>query len=251
MTRAFWVLLRRELGALLLSPIAYVLLLCMALVNGFDFLLSVNVLAQGGAKGWTVTQIYFSMVHFWFCLVILVPVLTMRLFSEEYKAGTIEPLVTAPVQDWDIVLSKFFSAWIIYALLWLPTVLAVVIFQIISKGQMPLAWGTLILSLTFVLVVGAFYTSIGMLCSSLTKNQAISAFICFTSIALLFFIGFLTFAIRDSWLRNIFYYIFTYQQMTEFAKGFFDSRPIVFYLSSAILLLVLTQRVLVTRRLKV
>jgi len=82
---------------------------CMALINGFSFSQCVAYLGQG-VKEFTVMQIYFYIFHFWFLLIILVPILTMRLFSEEYKTGTIEMLLTAPVLDGDVILSKFFRS---------------------------------------------------------------------------------------------------------------------------------------------
>ena len=78
MTRAFWTLWKRETGAILLSPIAWVLLTCMALINGFSFSQCVAYLGQG-VRELTVMQIYFYIFHFWFLLIILVPILTMRL----------------------------------------------------------------------------------------------------------------------------------------------------------------------------
>ena len=248
MTRAFWILWKREAGAILLSPIAWVLLPCMALINGFSFSQCVAYLGQG-VREFTVMQIYFYIFHFWFLLIILVPVLTMRLFSEEYKTGTIEMLLTAPVRDGDVILAKFAGALSFYILLWLPSLAGLVIFQLVTRNAVPVAWMPLGLSYLMVILVGMLYLSIGLFSSVLTKNQAVAAMISFTIIALLFFAGFLSYLVRDPGWRDALTYIFTLEQMRSFSAGLFDSRAVVFYLSGTAFFLILTQRVMAGRRL--
>ena len=248
MTRAFWILWKREAGAILLSPIAWVLLTCMALISGFSFSQCVAYLGQG-VREFTVMQIYFYIFHFWFLLIILVPVLTMRLFSEEYKSGTIEMLLTAPVRDGDVILSKFAGALAFYVLLWLPSLAGLAIFQWVTRNAVPVAWMPLGLSYLMVILVGMLYLSIGLFSSVLTKNQAVAAMISFTIIALLFFAGFLSYLVRDPGWRDALTYIFTLEQMRSFSAGLFDSRAVVFYLSGTVFFLILTQRVMAGRRL--
>ena len=249
MTRAFWVLWKREAGALLLSPIAWVLLTCMALVSGFSFSQCVAYLGQG-VREFTVMQIYFYIFHFWFLLIILVPVLTMRLFSEEYKTGTIEMLLTAPVRDGDVILSKFCGALAFYLILWVPSLLGLAVFQTVTGNTVPVAWMPLGLSYLMVTLVGMFYLSIGLFGSVLSRNQAVAAMISFTIIALLFFAGFLSYLVRDPGWREALTYVFTLEQMRSFSAGLFDSRPVVFYLSGTLFFLILTHRVMAGRRLK-
>jgi ABC-2 type transport system permease protein len=179
----------------------------------------------------------------------LVPVLTMRLFSEEYKTGTIEMLLTAPVRDGDVILSKFAGALSFYILLWLPSLAGLAIFQVVTRNAVPVAWIPLGLSYLMVILVGMLYLSIGLFSSVLTKNQAVAAMISFTIIALLFFAGFLSYLVRDPGWRDALTYIFTLEQMRSFSAGLFDSRAVVFYLSGTAFFLVLTQRVMAGRRL--
>ena len=248
MTRAFWILWKREVGAILHSPIAWVLMTCMALINGFSFSQCVAYLGQG-VKEFTVMQIYFYIFHFWFLLIILVPILTMRLFSEEYKTGTIEMLLTAPVLDGDVILSKFFGALFFYLLLWIPSLLGLVIFQSVTHHAVPIAWIPLGFSYLMVTLVGMLYLSIGLFASVLSRNQAVSAMISFTVIALLFFSGFVSYLVRDPGWREVLNYIFTLEQMRAFSAGLFDSRPVVFYLSGTVFFLILTRQVMAGRRL--
>jgi ABC-2 type transport system permease protein len=248
MTRALWILWKREVGAILHSPIAWVLLTCMSLINGFSFSQCVAYLGQG-VKEFTVMQIYFYIFHFWFLLIILVPILTMRLFSEEYKTGTIEMLLTAPVKDGDVILAKFFGVLFFYLLLWIPSLLGLVIFQLVTHQAVPVAWIPLGFSYLMVTLVGMLYLSIGLFASVLTRNQAVAAMISFTMIALLFFAGFLSYLVRDPGWREVLNYIFTLEQMRSFSAGLFDSRPVVFYLSGTAFFLILTRQVMTGRRL--
>ena len=248
MTRAFWILWKREVGAILHSPIAWVLMTCMALINGFSFSQCVAYLGQG-VKEFTVMQIYFYIFHFWFLLIILVPILTTRLFSEEYKTGTIEMLLTAPVLDGDVILSKFFGALFFYLLLWIPSLVGLAIFQLITHHAVPIAWIPLGFSYLMVTLVGMLYLSIGLFASVLSRNQAVSAMISFTVIALLFFSGFVSYLVRDPGWREALNYIFTLEQMRAFSAGLFDSRPVVFYLSGTVFFLILTRQVMAGRRL--
>jgi ABC-2 type transport system permease protein len=203
-----------------------------------------------GVKEFTVMQIYFYIFHFWFLLIILVPILTMRLFSEEYKTGTIEMLLTAPVKDGDVILSKFFGVLFFYLMLWIPSLLGLAIFQAVTHQAVPVAWIPLGFSYLMVTLVGMLYLSIGLFASVLTRNQAVAAMISFTMIALLFFSGFLSYLVRDPGWREALSYIFTLEQMRSFSAGLFDSRPVVFYLSGTVFFLILTRQVMAGRRLK-
>jgi ABC-2 type transport system permease protein len=221
----------------------------MSLINGFSFSQCVAYLGQG-VKEFTVMQIYFYIFHFWFLLIILVPILTMRLFSEEYKTGTIEMLLTAPVKDGDVILAKFFGVLFFYLLLWIPSLLGLAIFQLVTHQAVPVAWIPLGFSYLMVTLVGMLYLSIGLFASVLTRNQAVAAMISFTMIALLFFAGFLSYLVRDPGWREVLNYIFTLEQMRSFSAGLFDSRPVVFYLSGTAFFLILTRQVMTGRRLK-
>ena len=251
MTKAFWVLFKRECGAFFLAPSSHVIFALFNLLMGFSFWLSAVTMAQG-AKNTTVMQIFFVGVIFWFCMVIMIPIFTMRLFSEEYKSGTIELLMSAPVLEWDVILSKFGAAMVFFVMLWLPTLLYLFIYQVITGHQVPVEWGALGLSYLLVFAVGLFYISIGLFASSLTKNQVLAAFFSFAIILLLFFAGFLGFLANgvNSEAGRLFEYIGTFKHMYLFANGVFDSRPLAYYLSGAGLFLFLTYMVIVSRRLR-
>src|SRR5207249_9129977 len=126
---------------------------------------------------------------FWFPFLLIFPPITIRLFAEESKLGTIEPLTTVPVRDWQVVLSKFFGALIFYVILWIPTLLYFWIFQKITGQPAAHSAGAYWGSYLILLLLGMFYLSIGCLTSVLTRNQIIAAIISFCAITLLFFLG--------------------------------------------------------------
>jgi ABC-2 type transport system permease protein len=101
--RKFFTLLSREIRSYFYSPIAYIVLVFFLLVSGVDFYFQVSFMNQR-AIPYSVQEAFFNSVFFWFAFVLIFPLITMRLFSEEFKLGTIEPLVTAPVRDWQPVL---------------------------------------------------------------------------------------------------------------------------------------------------
>jgi ABC-2 type transport system permease protein len=159
-------------------------------------------------------------------------------------------LLTAPVKDGDVILAKFFGVLFFYLLLWIPSLLGLAIFQLVTHQAVPVAWIPLGFSYLMVTLVGMLYLSIGLFASVLTRNQAVAAMISFTMIAQLFFAGFLSYLVWDPGWREVLSYIFTLEQMRSFSAGLFDSRPVVFYLSGTAFFLILTRQVMTGRRLK-
>jgi ABC-type transport system involved in multi-copper enzyme maturation permease subunit len=115
-------LFRRELSAYFLSPIAYVVLVVFLAMTGFLFYQTLDLLTAGGAKGVEYPmQKLLGDEKFWLVFLFIPPLLTMRLFAEERSTGTLEMLMTAPLRDWQVVLSKYFACFAFYVVLWLPT----------------------------------------------------------------------------------------------------------------------------------
>jgi len=247
--RTCWIQFKREIGAIMLSPIAYVMLVALTLMNAFSFQYAAYILTVG-VPNFSIMQIFFQIFFFWFILILAIPILTMRLFSEEYKTGTVEMLLTSPVREWEIVLAKFFGVLAFYVVLWLPTLVFYGVFQFITKNQIPVNWPALGLGYAIVVLIGMFYLSIGLFTSALTKNQIVAAISSFTIIALIFFAGFLNFRTTDPKLLEMVTYISARSHTMLFGSGIFDSRPVVFYLSGTILFLFFTERALAARKLK-
>jgi ABC-2 type transport system permease protein len=249
--RKFYTLLSREIRSYFYSPIAYIVLVFFLLVTGVDFYFQVSFMNQR-AVAYSVQEAFFNSVFFWFGFVLIFPLITMRLFAEEFKLGTIEPLMTAPVRDWQVVLSKYFGALFFYIVLWLPTLLYFVIFQAITHQPAASSQGAYLGGYVMILLLGMFYLSIGCFASVLTKNQIVAAIISFATITLLFFLGLVSFVLLDvsSETRQLLGYFSAIEQMGTLSRGEIDTRPMVFYLSMTILMLTFTYQAFQWRKWK-
>ncbi len=136
-------LVRRELAAYFFSPVAYVVLVVFLLILGYRFYLTLERLTASGPSGTEFPMRFMfdllpsegesftlsrgrqaemlSGVAFWFIYLLIPPLMTMRLFAEERSSGTLEPLMTAPLREWQVVLSKYVACFGFYLFLWLPT----------------------------------------------------------------------------------------------------------------------------------
>jgi ABC-type transport system involved in multi-copper enzyme maturation permease subunit len=115
-------LIRREFTAYFLSPIAYVVLAVFLFVTGHLFYLTLELLTARGPQGIEFPmRLMLGDEKFWLVFLFIPPLLTMRLFAEERSTGTLETLLTAPLRDWQVVLSKYLACFGFYVLLWLPT----------------------------------------------------------------------------------------------------------------------------------
>ncbi len=174
----FVTLTRRELASYFLSPVGYLVLLGMVLMQWLSYLFFVDELigrsAGGrGAAPEPIVRFYFVAIFPVFALIILVPLLTMRLFAEEKRTGTLEVMLTAPVGEWVVVLSKFFATWLFFMLCWLPSALLLVALRM--EGGSPFDYRPL---LGFYLALGATgvaFVAIGMFLSSLVRDQIVAA----------------------------------------------------------------------------
>ena len=249
--KRFLTLLMREVTHYFHQPLAYIVLFFFLLLTAANF--HAGLVALNREPGQTsVIEAFFNTVLFWFPFVLSFPLLTMRLFSEEYKLGTIETLMTAPVRDGEVVLAKFLGSLVFYIVLWAPSLLYFLVFRWVSGQNAADSIGAYLGAYSMLILVGMFYLSIGCLASALTKNQIVAATITFALICLLFFLGLLSFIFlkASSTLRELTYYFSTIEHMGEFSRGLFDTRPVVFYLSMTFFTLFLTFHVFQYRRWK-
>jgi ABC-2 type transport system permease protein len=247
--RKFFVLLTREIQSYFYSAIAYIVLVFFLVVSGVDFYFQISFMNQR-AVPYSVQEAFFNSVFFWFAFVLIFPLITMRLFSEEFKLGTIEPLMTAPVRDWQVVLAKFFGALFFYVILWIPTALYFLIFQVITHQPAANSAGAYWGAYLMLLLLGMFYLSVGCLASVVTKNQIIAAVISFCAITLLFFLGLVQFILLDvsANTRELLGYFSAIEQMNTLSRGIIDTRPLVLYLSMTAVMLTLTYQAFQSRK---
>ena len=247
----FLTLLAREVKSFFYSPIAYVVLCFFLILTGLCFYTAVSFLSRGATEI-SAVEAFFGSVPFWIGFILIFPPITMRAFSEEFKLGTMEALMTAPVGDWQVVLSKFGGALIFYCFLWLPTLLYFVIFQQIAHTDAAASLGSYWGSYLEILMVGMLFLSIGCFASVLTQNQIVAAVISLCAITFFFLGGLVSFFTPNvsPLLRLMVSYVSVLEHMGEFSKGIIDSRRFVFYGSGTLLMLFLTHRVFQYRRWK-
>lgn len=247
--RKFFIQFSRELAAYFRSPLAYVVLFCYLLLTGFNFHFGLSALNMSQTRT-SVVEAFFNTVLFWFPFVLVFPIITMRLFAEERKLGTIEALLTAPVRDMQIVLAKYFAALLFYCVLWAPSFLYFVVFSWQTNLSAANAAGPFLGAYLMLLLLGAFYTAIGCLASALSKNQITAAILGFAAISLMFFLGLASFFFLSisPFLREIIGYFSAIEHMMDFSRGIFDTRPVVWYLSMTFLTLYLTLQVFQSRK---
>jgi ABC-2 type transport system permease protein len=272
--RTFLVLLSREVRSLFYTPIAYVMLFFFLALMGFNFQGAVSAVNQGPTEV-TLVEITFFNIIFWFTYPLIFPLITMRSFSEEYRMGTIETLSTAPVNDWQIVLSKFFGALTFYVILFLPTLLYFASFTLVIETKaLESAWHSGLYSLLrevshllrehaaagtygstylLLLLLGMFFISIGIFASSLVKDQVNAAIISLTTVLLYLFVPNLLGIMvnsTDPRFTSMRGFLSPFEHMRDFSRGMVDTRQIVWYLSMTVLLLVITHQVFQSRKLK-
>lgn len=250
--RQFFIQLNREIMAFFYSPVAYVVAFCFLVLTGFNFYITVSLLNRGPSEV-TVVEGFFNTVPTWICILLVCPVITMRLFAEEFKLGTIEPLMTAPVHDWQVVLSKFFSALIFYVTLWLPSAFYFPLFEWVTKAHAAYSPGAYLGSYTFIFLIGMFYIAVGCLASALTSNQIIAAILGLVAVIMLFLFGLLSFFVLNitPTFRDLVGYFSSIEHMANFSKGVFDTRPIAYYVTMTVLILTVTYQVFQSRKWKV
>lgn len=249
--RRFFTLFGREIGHYFHQPLAYVVLFFFVLLTAANFQFTLKLLNKTDGQI-SVLVAFFNSPLFWFPFLLIFPLLTMRLFSEEYKLGTIETLMTAPVRDIQVVLAKYLGAFFFYMVLWVPSLLFFLIFQWQAGMNATGTIGSYLGAYAIITLVGAFYLALGCLASALTKNQIVAAITAFALICLMFFVSLISILFPNSspMLQELTYYFSTLEHMAEFSRGIFDTRPVVFYLSLTIFTLFATYHVFQYRRWK-
>lgn len=249
--RTFFVLLEREMKSYFYSPIAYVVLCFFMALAGFNAYFDLNALLQHPSEI-LLTEAFFFYFIFWFVFLPVIPFITMRLYSEEFKSGTIETLMTAPVEDWQVVLSKFAGALLFYLVLWLPTAVIFAIYEYVTKQPAAPTFGVYCSVYFLLLLMGMFYLSLGCLASVVTRNQIIAAVITLVLVLLIFFAGLLGFILPNlsQGVRDIVMYFSSFSHMQNYARGMIDTGPIVFYITMTIFLQLLTYHIFQYRKWK-
>lgn len=232
---------RREMGAFFTSGVAYVFLAVFYLLSGIFFFNGVI------STGTTDTSAMFDSMFI--IVMALIPILTMKLFSEEKKNKTDQGLLTAPIGLWEIVLGKFFAALTLFII----AESIIFVYSIILSFLGNVVWSTLLGNYFAMLFLGAAFIAVGIFISSLTENQMASAVVC---LVVLFVIYLSEMLVRDfengGVIKRFAYKAVTsfafYSRYVEFTRGIFSLPGVLFFVSTAFLFNFFTVKVLEKRR---
>ncbi len=251
--RIYLTLLRRELAGFFVSITGYVIIAAVTLLIGLGFATLITMLMSPGtdAQLKPVTELFYDSLVFWFIILLISPVITMRLFALEKFTGTYETLMTTPVKDIQVVAAKFSAAIIFYMVMWLPLLACIFIVGHFAK-QGSLDPGTVCGTYLGIFLIGCLFLSLGCFASSLTRNQMVAAMVSFVLGITLFSLSFLARAIQTpvGWKAQVISSFAMFDQMDNFARGMVDVRTIIFYVTLTFLFLFLTLRILEGRRWK-
>lgn len=228
---------KREIKAYFMSPTAYIFLAVFYVISGFYFI-NVNIFG-------TTTDMSYVFSGVFTIMMILLPLLTMRLFSEEKKQKTDQCLLTAPVGLMEIVMGKFLAALTVFAVamaIYIPYI------AVLVKLAGGIAWASVIGNLAGLLLLGAAFISIGIFISSLTELQIVAAILSLIVNFLLYMIDVLASNVSFEPVRKVMVSIGFYNRYTEFTQGILNITSIVFFISAIFVFNFLTVRVLEKRR---
>ena len=244
---------RKELRLSFGSPVAYVVIGLFALVFGYFFAASLYFFDRqslqaggfGGGPTMNVNQQLLGPVFGNMSVIILLmlPLVTMRTYSEEKRSGTMELLLTAPVTDLEIILGKFLGAMGLYAAMIAVTVLHVGMLFVFGHTE----WKPILTTYIGMLLMGGCFISLGLLISSMTKNQIVAGVATFVVFLMLWIISWIS-QFMGPTTGAVLDYLAITQHLDDFTKGIIDTKHLVYYVSFIIFGLFLTARSVDTER---
>jgi len=231
--KTFWVLFKKELLAYFNSPIAYIFIGVFLVAGNWLFFKDFYLVGEASMRS------YFSLLPWIFLF--LAPALTMRLWAEEKKSGTVEFLLTLPVTDWQVVLAKFFGS---LAFLFIALLLTFTLpLTVAALG--PVDWGPVIGGYLGALFLGGAYLALGLFISSLTKNQIIAFVLGLVACFFAFVIGadFVLMGAPD-FMAPVMKFMGLGSHFDNIARGVLDSKDVIYYLSFIFVFLWLNARII-------
>ncbi len=242
----------KELRAFFVSPIAYVVLTGFVVLSGwffFNLLLQFNrmigmyemmrrpdIASQLNLNELVMLPLLYNMT---IVLLLMIPLITMRLFSEEKKLKTDELLLTSPISINSIVLGKYIASLVfLLVMLALTLVYPTILF---SYGQPAPELGPILAGYIGLFLLGASFMAVGLFASSLTENQIVAAVICFVTLLLFFVIGWPAETVGATF-GKVLEQLSLIDHFTEFSKGLVDGQHVVYFISFILFALFLTKR---------
>ncbi len=245
--RNIWTIARRELNSYFASPVAYVLLAMFAIIFGFFFFNAVAIFVdysgraamQGGGGPMNVDQFIIqpTLGNFSIILLFLSPMITMRLFAEEKRSGTIELLLTSPIHDYEIIFGKWLAAMLLYACMLAVSLLSLSLLFIYSTPD----GKALAVAYLGLLLMGGTFLSLGAFVSTVTKNQIVAGAIAFALFLLLYVLDWVS-LYNSSMIGKVCQYIAIAPHIQQFSKGVIELKDALYYVSAIGLGLFLSKR---------
>jgi len=228
---------KREIKTYFNSPVAYIVVTVFMLLAGYLFWSQLFLEKQAELR------YYFTLTPLLFTFII--PAITMRLIAEEKGSGTLEMLITMPVRDWEFVLGKFLAGMAMLGGIVGMTMFYAVTLTLLS----PVDKGPLITGYLGLLLMGGAYVSIGVMASSLTRNQIV-AFIAAFAISFALFIFGQIVQYAPDWLAPVLSFLSMGNHFESMSRGVVDSRDVIYYVSVMVVALVIATASLESRKWK-
>ena len=230
---------RRDLTALFVSPVGWVVAgVFTFLVSSFGFYFTVIAGQQASMDG------VFGVITT-FLVPVLIPLITMRLLAEERAQGTLELLLTSPVRDWELTLGKWLGGFAFYLMLLAVTLVYVAILRV-YKSDLDL--GLIAATYLGLVLVGGAAVAIGLLMSSLTRNQIIAFFLAMIVLLVVWYAGYIIGYFVAPPANLFFSYVGGFNRYQSFTLGQAALRDVLYWASLIVLPLFLTERLLSSRR---
>ena len=224
----------KELRSYFASPIAYIIIGLFALLFGYFFVTylyffvqrSSQMMMGGGSANINEQMIRGVFLNSAVIVLFVMPMITMRTYSEEKRSGTIELLLTSPLTDFQIIMGKFLGALALYAAMLLVTMLYMaILFFYTTPEWRPIAAGYL-----GMLLMGGCFLSLGLFISSLTKNQIVAGFLTFAVFLMLWVINWMGEQAGPT-MSAVLKYLSITEHFDDFARGVLDTKHIIYYLT--------------------
>jgi gliding motility-associated transport system permease protein len=225
----------KELRGYFSSPIAYVVIGLFALIFGWFFYVPLSFfnrqsmqmsMGMGGTLNINQMLIAPMLTNAGVVILFLMPMITMRTYSEEKRSGTIELLLTSPVTDTQIILGKFLGVLGLYAALLAVTLIHVAILFIYGSP----AWKPVVTGYLGLFLMGASFLSVGLLISSLTKNQIVAGIATFAVVLMLWVINWMGSFVGPT-TQAVLSHLSITEHLDDFARGVLDTKHLIYYLS--------------------
>ncbi len=253
----FYLIFQKELRSYFNSPIAFVVITTFLIISGYFFYTIFATFSTISFQAMTspimarqynqlnvtemVVRPFFANLSLF--MLIMLSMLTMRIFSEEKKSGTIELLLTYPVRDSEVILGKFAGCMGIFSIMVFLTVPCFILIEMFGEPEM----GVVLSGYVGLFLMGAAFISLGIFASSVTENQIVAAVVSFCFLLIFFMMGYSA-GFASETIGGILKYLSFTPHLDNFAKGVLDTEDIMYYLLFTLFCIFLNMRSLESKR---